>query len=290
MVPFVSLIKHPSDRLNVLRGLISPVFFLLPFWLDLTLIEALVAAPLIYVIISHTNYILHLHIHHPFSSHAWLNRVLDLAMGSVTAMTASNWRIQHLHGHHRGDDRAFRGPDTSWELETYTPARALSYCLRTIVPTFVEPAVRCWRHGVLADERSPIRYRWGAVEHGLLFAFWIALAAWNLPLFLGYALPLYVLTHVITRYVDYLNHYGCDEGSPDTYQRANNSLSPTFNFLTHNFGYHTAHHLRPGAHWTTLPAIHAEIEDRIPARLKKDFSWSFVLMPYHVALSLRGRM
>jgi fatty acid desaturase len=103
-------------------------------------------------------------------------------------------------------------------------------------------------------------------------------------------LPWYLLTHFITRYVDYLNHYGCDERSEDPFVRASNSLSRWFNLTTHNFGYHTAHHVRPGAHWTELPGIHAAISDRIPERHLKSFSWSWVLMPYHFYRSGMGRM
>jgi hypothetical protein len=36
-----------------------------------------------------------------------------------------------------------------------------------------------------------------------------------------------------------------------------------------NAGFHTAHHERPGAHWSTLPALHASIEGHIDARLNQ---------------------
>ena len=87
--------------------------------------------------------------------------------------------------------------------------------------------------------------------------------------------------------MDYLNHYGCDESSKNPFERANNSLAWWFNYKTHNFGYHTAHHMRPGAHWTELPDIHRTIADRIPERCLKPFSWSFLLMPkiHHVLAS-----
>jgi fatty acid desaturase len=90
--------------------------------------------------------------------------------------------------------------------------------------------------------------------------------------------------------VDYLNHYGCDERSDNPFEHANNSLAWWFNYTTHNFGYHTAHHMRPGAHWTELPAIHQTIADRIPKRCLKPFSWSFLLLPYHFYLSRSERM
>jgi fatty acid desaturase len=116
------------------------------------------------------------------------------------------------------------------------------------------------------------------------------LAAWQPRVALIYLLPWYLVTHFVTRYVDYLNHYGCDETSDDPYVRANNSLSWWFNYSTHNFGYHTAHHIRPGAHWTELPAIHRAIADKIPERHLKRFSWSWVLMPYHFYRASTGRM
>mmetsp|Transcript_6876 Transcript_6876/g.10842 ORF Transcript_6876/g.10842 Transcript_6876/m.10842 type:complete len:223 (+) Transcript_6876:1322-1990(+) len=219
-----------------------------------------------------------------------VNIFLDLIMASVTAMTASNWRIQHLFGHHRGADEEFRGPDRSWEMEKYSPLRVTSFCLRTIWPTFAKPIMQCWRLGVLQNVKSPISYRWGAIEHLILLLYWVVLATWNLELFVFYAIPVYILTFVITRYVDYLNHYGCDENSPNAYEHANNCLNPLFNRLTYNFGYHTVHHLRPGAHWTTLPDLHAEIEQHIPRQQQKTFSWSFALMPYHFALAARGKM
>jgi fatty acid desaturase len=85
----------------------------------------------------------------------------------------------------------------------------------------------------------------------------------------------------MTRYVDFLNHFGCDEKSGNPLLCANNSLSPTYNFLTNNFGYHTAHHCRPSAHLTQLPEIHKLLSSRIPKTQLKSYSWSCALMPWH---------
>ncbi len=98
------------------------------------------------------------------------------------------------------------------------------------------------------------------------------------------------MIYFISRYVDYLNHCGCDEHSSNPYERANSSLNRVFNRFCNNFGYHTAHHLKPTAHWTELPEIHAQIASRIPGHLLKPFSWCCLLLPYHCVLSWRGRM
>jgi fatty acid desaturase len=281
-------IMHPADRLNAARALLAPILLFAPFAIDLLQGYAIAYAIVAFALFGDTNYLLHLHIHRPFSRSRVLNLILDLSMGAATAMTASNWRIQHLYGHHRRIDLPYRG--NSRIREDYSAARALSCSVMSMWKTFYSPIAESFRKGVLDDIRVPISYRWAFCEQMLLILLLAALTVAQPRMVLIYLLPWYLLTHFITRYVDYLNHYGCDEGSDDPYVRANNSLSRWFNLTTHNFGYHAAHHMRPGAHWTELPAIHAGIADRIPQRHLKPFSWSWVLMPYHFYRSVTGRM
>jgi fatty acid desaturase len=269
-------IAHPADRRNAARALAAPLVLFAPFAVDWFAGCEIVYAIVAYTLIGDTNYLLHLHIHRPFSRKPALNLLFDLSMGTATGMTGSNWRIQHLYGHHRGIDLPYRGDRGI--LGDYSPSRAIS------------PILESYRKGILYDIRTPINYRWAFCEQILLLLFVAALLLWQPRLTLIYLLPWYLVTHFITRYVDYLNHYGCDEGSEDPYVRANNSLSWWFNYSTHNFGYHTAHHIRPGAHWTELPAIHGTIADKIPDRNLKRFSWSWVLMPYHFYRAATGRM
>jgi fatty acid desaturase len=281
-------IRHPADRLNVIRALIAPYLLFAPFVVHLTGGNEIIYFVVAFVLIGDSNYLLHLHIHRPFSKKPALNIVFDLSLGAVTGMTSSNWRIQHLHGHHRGFDLPYRGGRTI--LQDYSAVRAVRFSATAIWETFASPIAESFRKGILADVRTPISYRWAFFEQLLLLAFVAGLTILQSRTVLTYLLPWYILTQFITRYVDYLNHYGCDEQSENPYRRANNSLSRWFNLTTHNFGYHTAHHIRPGAHWSELPAIHAGIADRIPERHLKPFSWSWVLMPYHFYLSSIGRM
>jgi fatty acid desaturase len=281
-------IMHPADRLNAARALLAPILLFAPFAIEPLQGYAVAYAIVAFALFGDTNYLLHLHIHRPFSRSRVLNLILDLSMGAATAMTASNWRIQHLYGHHRRIDLPYRG--NSRIREDYSAARALSCSVMSMWKTFYSPIAESFRKGVLDDIRVPISYRWAFCEQMLLILLLAALTVAQPRMVLIYLLPWYLLTHFITRYVDYLNHYGCDEGSDDPYVRANNSLSRWFNLTTHNFGYHAAHHMRPGAHWTELPAIHAGIADRIPQRHLKPFSWSWVLMPYHFYRSVTGRM
>jgi len=283
------LIANSADRLNVARALAAPLVLFIPFWFDFTVTQAVVAFVPIFFLIGETNYILHLHVHRPFATRPWLNLLLDLSMGAATGMTASNWRIQHRFGHHRGIDLPFRASH-AWEMERFSPLRALSFTCRSVFPTFWHPLVESFKKGVLQDLRDPINYRWAFIEQALLITMVVALMVWKPFLTLMFLLPWYALVAIISRYVDYLNHYGCDERSDDPFQWANNCLNAGFNRGCSNFGYHTAHHFSPGAHWTELPQIHADIADRIPERLVKTFSWSCLLFPYHILLARRGRM
>jgi fatty acid desaturase len=282
-------IAHPADRLNAVRSLLAPFLLFAPFAFSFLDGFETIYAMAIFMLIGKTNYLLHLHIHRPFSRNSTLNILFDLSMGVVTGMTSSNWRIQHLYGHHRGIDLPYRG-QRIFQMEKYSPLRALIYSTISLWSTFFEPIRESFRKGILANETTPINYRWAFYEQMLFLVFVTALFCWSQRLVVLYLLPWYLLTYFITRYVDYLNHCGCDESSENQYELANNSLSWWFNFSTHNFGYHTAHHVQPGAHWTELPEIHQAIARKIPEHCLKHFSWSGILLPYHFYRSWTGRM
>ncbi len=281
-------IAHPADRCNAARALAAPFLLFAPFAVNLFAGYEIVYAVVAFMMIGKTNYLLHLHIHRPFSRNPALNLVFDLSMGAVSGMVSSNWRIQHLYGHHRGIDAPYRGGPGI--LANYSSIRAIAFSAVSLWETFYWPIIESLRKGILNDVKTPIRYRWAFCEQLLLLLLVAVLMSWQPRLALIYLLPWYFVMHFITRYVDYLNHYGCDEASENPYVRANNSLSWWFNFTTHNFGYHTAHHIRPSAHWTELPAIHGTIADKIPDRHIKSFSWSGLGMPYHFYRSATGRM
>jgi fatty acid desaturase len=80
-----------------------------PFAVDSLAGYEIVYAVITFMLIGKTNYLLHLHIHRPFSRKPVFNLMLDLSMGAVTGMVSSNWRIQHLYGHHCGVDWPYRG-------------------------------------------------------------------------------------------------------------------------------------------------------------------------------------
>jgi fatty-acid desaturase len=202
-----TLILHPADRLNVVRGLVAPLILFSPFWYGFAEGYAPVAVALIFALAGDTNYLLHLHIHRPFTGKAWLNLVLDLSMGLTTGMTASNWRIQHRYGHHRGIDVPYRS-HRAWEVAEYSALGALSYAIRSIWPTFWQPLVESYEKGVRANLKTPINYRWAFAEQAAFIACVLALFVWQPAMVLLFLIPWYLVIYFISRYVDYLKTFG----------------------------------------------------------------------------------
>jgi fatty acid desaturase len=54
----------------------------------------------------------------------------------------------------------------------------------------------------------------------------------------------------------------------DHFSASRNIESRLYNLVTFNSGYHTAHHVKPGLHWSRLPELHRQLRDRIPAELR----------------------
>jgi fatty acid desaturase len=77
---------------------------------------------------------------------------------------------------------------------------------------------------------------------------------------------------------NYLQHVHTDEKT--RYNNSRNMTGWLLNFILINNGYHTAHHLFAGIHWSKLPAKHREIESKIhPSLNENNFGW-YLLRTY----------
>jgi fatty acid desaturase len=91
-----------------------------------------------------------------------------------------------------------------------------------------------------------------------------------------FAIPM-VAGYVITCWHTYCHHAGLDTQNP--YEASHNIMHRTYNILTGNLGYHTAHHVKPKLHWSKLPEFHATIADRIPDHLYIEPFFPMNLLP-----------
>jgi fatty acid desaturase len=82
-------------------------------------------------------------------------------------------------------------------------------------------------------------------------------------------------------FINFVQHVDCDPSS--RYDHSRNFIGRFGNWLTFNAGYHTAHHERPGLHWSKLPALHAQLAPQIDPSLNEPSLLGFTLRTYVLA-------
>jgi|694.fasta_scaffold37764_7 fatty acid desaturase len=198
----------------------------------------------------------------------WLNRLLELCYAFHTGITTNAWILHHVLGHHvhyldqTKDESAWKRPDgTTMGVVEYTLTIAL-----TGYP-------RAWRVGRRYPRYQPAFFGMGLVVVLLL----AAAVAWNpLNAAFVFVIPM-VAGYLITCWHTYCHHAGLDTDNP--YEASHNILHRSYNILTGNLGYHTAHHVKPKLHWSRLPAFHAQIAERIPPHLYIEPFFPMNLLP-----------
>jgi beta-carotene hydroxylase len=95
--------------------------------------------------------------------------------------------------------------------------------------------------------------------------------------FFALILPAITSATVIMMF-NYIQHVHADVWSDHDHSR--NFTSRSFNYLFFNNGYHTAHHIRPGLHWSALKEAHQKIERQIDPSLNEASLCWFVIRQY----------
>ncbi|MCP4445963.1 MAG: fatty acid desaturase [Myxococcales bacterium] len=187
---------------------------------------------------------------------AVLNRLLELSYSLHTGMTSNLWVLHHNLGHHVNYLEQSKD-ESRWRRNSGKTMGVVEYSLSvTLTDNY---------RAFLVGKRYPKHQRVFVAFAALTWAFVAALGIYKpwAGLFI-FALPM-VCTIMYTSWVTYDHHAGLD---PDDPMKASfNIMNRWFNRLTGNLGYHTAHHYKPGLHWSKLPELHETIKDRIPAEL-----------------------
>ena len=228
----------------------------------------------------------HNHVHVNIFKLGWLNIFYDYWLTVVYGYPVFAWISTHNKNHHVYNNRA----------EDFVPSYILSEKnnLFTLLsyPTVsgkVQHKVNFqYLKGLWYSNRKKCLYYWSQFVVVALFIL-IALAIdWKKAL-LFVVVPQQIALNVVLIF-NYIQHIHCDEESK--YNHSRNILSPLMNFMLFNNGYHTAHHMKPLAHWSELKALHGKIDHQIDPTLKEpSFFWMLVRM-YLVAPffpSFRGR-
>ena len=188
---------------------------------------------------------------------SWLNRLYDIVLAVQCGIAPYGWVLHHNLGHHLNylNQPPNDSPDEShWTRTNGTQMGRLEYSLHLLLHHQVD----IFRVG----RRHPRHLRafllmklplWGLLGIGL----------WLRPVetLLIFLVPSFItLAHTV--WATYEHHAGWPQD--DHLVASLNRDNRVYNTLTGNLGLHTAHHKRPGLHWSLLPELHAQIRHRIP--------------------------
>lgn len=258
-------LKYTADRRSVTYVVAmfiahAAVFFLAPTWLAVLFVLPLTLGSMFVAPINHH----HQHLN-AFRSPV-INRVYEMLLSLQTGIAPYGWVLHHNLGHHRNylNQRPHEQPDESkWTRRDGSTMGRIEYTI-DLVANHQLDIVRVGR-------KYPKIFRpflWMKIPLWTV----IGLALYYNPInaFLCILLPGFLtLTH--TAWATYEHHAG--EYPTDHFDASKNNLHPLYNFLTCNLGYHTAHHKRPGVHWSLLPKVHDEIKDMIPPHMIQTNFW-----------------
>lgn len=262
--------RHPEDRIPV--ALIGLLFVVdVAIYLRVDAWPWLVAWTVVGAIIKgHVCAWNHHHQHVPTFEIAWMNRVLELVYGLQTGVTSHTWVLHHTLGHHVNylDQEK---DESRWRRDDGTTMGESEYSLVV--------ALTAYPRAFQVSRRHPKHRRVFVAMALVTLAVVAALVAYRpLPALFVFVLPMMISLY-LTAWATYSHH--ADKPTSSHFEACNNILHRGYNLLTGNLGYHTAHHYKPGLHWSKLPALHATIAHRIPADcyLTPGFPWRLVQAP-----------
>ena len=220
----------------------------------------------------------HHHQHLPTFRIAIFNRALEIMYALQTGVSSHTWVLHHSVGHHQNyldQDK----DESRWMRKDRSVMGQVEYSLVTSATSYV----RAWRVG----KRYP-KYRRVFVVMGAITASIIAGLVAYRPvsgLIIFMLAPAFSLFG--TAWATYAHH--SRRGTESHFVASTNVVQPLYNFWTGNLGYHTAHHYRPGVHWSKLREIHARIAHQIPADAYVEAGWPWRLAGKSVPVGLSTR-
>ncbi|MCB9664829.1 MAG: fatty acid desaturase [Alphaproteobacteria bacterium] len=254
MADRTALLRHPADRRTLgfaaaFFGLVAlqwvayplPAVLALPLW-GATAVLAFVGA------VSTHNVI-----HSPMFSRSRLNDGWRLVQTLWYGQPVSLFVPVHNHSHHkhvqsRKDLTRSTKVDHRWQLINLLHGSSWQGAASRDVKLYF---------AAQAAEGGRIVRQFRA-ETAVLVAAYGALVLLDWRKFLVFVLLPHTFGTFAIRAINYLQHDGCAY-DPHGYDHSRNFTGRAFNWLFLNNGFHTIHHMRPGLHWSVLPARHAEL-------------------------------
>lgn len=260
-----TILKYKADRGPVSYVLAMFALHLLLWWAASPLVAALSVLPLA-VASMFVAPINHHHQHLNTFRAPWVNRLYDLGLSLQTGVAPYGWTLHHNLGHHVNylNQHPHVSPDESaWTRRDGTQMSRVGYTIDMLLrhqADMYQVGLRYPRYmRYWLAMKLPL---YAIIATGLYFNWLNTLLIFLIPGFIA-------LTHTI--WATYEHHSGCSTDNHLVGSR--NRESRAYNWMTGNLGLHTAHHKRPGVHWSLLPQVHEEIRDQIPEELIAKSFW-----------------
>ena len=203
----------------------------------------------------------HNHTHRPIFRGQMTNRLMDFWLTFLTGSSTTGIRVAHQVRHHGSSQSPEDFVRCSLVREMPAWRALVCYVPKVIAET--------WRH-MAADLKLPKRrnlHHAVIVERVLLWTVIAGLIYLDGISFLIYILLPWGFAQWFLIAVNLPQHDGCDESSEWLHSR--NVTGAWSNWWFLNNGYHTAHHLKPGLHWSELATWHdCHVSPHLAGRLE----------------------
>ena len=195
----------------------------------------------------------HNHHHVNIFNRAWANRLIETVMYLQTGTSPFSWTIHHNIGHH-GDYLDQERDPARWQEADGSVMHRLKFDFYNAAMIYPE----IWTLGPRYPALFSRFKRWFLIGNLCLLALLCINPVNALIVFVA---PMVIMLVVLLDNT-FQQHSGLS--TADHYLASRNVEHPLYNLTSWNLGYHTAHHIYPGLHWSQLPEVHAKIRRRIP--------------------------
>ena len=184
-----------------------------------------------------------------------LNRMLEVMYGLQTGVFGFTWVLHHNLGHHL--NYLDQNKDESrWKDSKGQTMSRLRYAAEVSFTSYT----RAFKVG---KKYPKILRKFILMCVTSLTVITLLTLYKPVPALLVFWLPM-ILSLILTADATYSHHTGLDSQEPTKASR-NIVDSVWYNRLTGNLGYHTAHHIKFGLHWSKTPILHEKIKSEIPS-------------------------
>ena len=273
-------LRYPSDRRTLAWAVAMPVVALIPY---LRPELAVWLCPLSCYLALSAGVIAHNHNHTPTFRDRKLNGIFGNWLSVFYGYPTFAWVPTHNLNHHKFVNKAGDATITWRHTNKHNALVAATYFF--VSSWYQSEPIRDYIQK--AKEKNPELYRtivgqyvFFVGTHLSLFALAIALHGWRVGFLVWsmmFLLPALFALWTIMLF-NYIQHVHTDPWSDHDHSRS--FVSPALNFLLFNNGLHSAHHEMAGAHWSTLPELHAKLRPLIDPRLNESSFWAFCLKNY----------